>query len=422
MLTAVLAALVIPLSVVFVQPGHPIAVLVSLLVAVVFVADIVIRFNTAYQTQGRTITDRRVVARRYSTTWLWVDVAAALPVGIVLRIAGIPGESLIHLLSFVVLLKLLRVNRTLGRVAGPGVNPAILRLFLLGFWVMMAAHLIACGWMLILGNPEDLMPIARYIRAFYWTITTLTTIGYGDITPSGSAQTVFVILVEILGAGIYGLVIGSIASLVANIDVAKAQHREKVDRVNAFLRYKAIPAELQGKVNGYYGYLWETRRGYDEQVVLEDLPEPLKVSVSLHINKEMIERVPIFEQASEELIKDIIMNLTPVVFCPGDSVVTVGEVGFDMYFISKGRVDVVSADESTVYATLNAGDFFGEIALLLSTPRTATIRTREYCDLYRLDKQTFERVVGRYPKFAGKMKDLAEKRREELQRSMNGEE
>ena len=80
-------------------------------------------------------------------------------------------------------------------------------------------------------------------------------------------------------------------------------------------------------------------------------------------------------------------------------------------------MDVVSKDESTVYATLGSGTFFGEIALLLSTPRTATIKAREYCDLYRLDKETFDAVVSRYPDFAARIQELAEKRRLELERS-----
>ncbi|RLD30378.1 MAG: hypothetical protein DRI73_10470, partial [Bacteroidetes bacterium] len=87
---------------------------------------------------------------------------------------------------------------------------------------------------------------------------------------------------------------------------------------------------------------------------------------------------------------------------------------FDMFFISKGSVDVVSADGSTVYATLSDGHFFGEIALLLSMPRTASIVAKGYCDLYSLDKETFERILGRYPAFAETIKELAETRREEI--------
>ncbi|MCK5201439.1 MAG: cyclic nucleotide-binding domain-containing protein, partial [Spirochaetales bacterium] len=58
--------------------------------------------------------------------------------------------------------------------------------------------------------------------------------------------------------------------------------------------------------------------------------------------------------------------------------------------------------------------FFGEIALLLSMPRTASIIAKGYCDLYSLDKETFDTILGRYPLFAENIKTLAEKRREEI--------
>ena len=172
---------------------------------------------------------------------------------------------------------------------------------------------------------------------------------------------------------------------------------------------------MQKKINNYYSYLWESRRGYDESSVLQDLPDHLKVSVSLFLNKEIIDKVPIFEGANEDFIKEIILHLTPVVFTPGDFIVKAGEVGFDMYFISKGSVDVMSADERIDYATLASGNFFGEIALLLSMPRTATIKAREYCDLYRLDKDTFDRVLSRYPEFAETIMAMAKKRSKEIQ-------
>ena len=268
--------------------------------------------------------------------------------------------------------------------------------------------------MLIRGNPENLGPGSRYLVSFYWTITTLTTIGYGDITPDGSIQLVYVIIIELLGAGMYGLIIGNIANIVANIDIAKSQYREKLEKINTFLRYKGIPQQLQRKINDYYNYLWETRKGYNETSVLEDLPDPLKLSVSLFLNKEIIEKVPIFKGASDDLVTEIIINMKPVVYTPGDIIVTAGEVGYDMFFINRGSVDVLSADCRTVYVTFGSGQFFGEIALLLSTPRTATIRAREYCDLYRLEKETFDRIIAGHPEFAKTINDLVKKRKAEI--------
>jgi hypothetical protein len=413
--TTIGAALIIPVSVIFGATGTPIALIATVLSTLVFSADVFLSFNTSFNYQGKVIQGKKAIALRYIKGWFTVDIVAALPLGLILTFISTPEFGAINLIRVLALVKLFRVAKTMQQIGGTNVNPAILRLILLIFWILLAAHVVGCGWIFLIDAPAGTSNYDRYIRAFYWTITTLTTIGYGDITPATSGQTFYVILIEILGAGMYGLVIGNIANLIANIDVAKTQYKEKLDKINTFLKYRNIPVDMQKKINDYYNYLWESRRGYDESSVLADLPGPLKESVSLYLNKEIIEKVPIFEAASKDLIKDVIMNMEPVVFTPGDYIVRAGEVGFDMYFISRGRVDVMSADEQTSYAILAAGQFFGEIALLLSMPRTATIKATEYCDLYRLDKDTFDRILTRYPDFMTNIQSLADERRAEIE-------
>lgn len=410
---AILNGILIPLFVVY-PDSAPYVPALSMLIALFFAADIFVEFQTVYQHEGALIVELRKRALRYLKGSLIADILAAFP-GLFLQSRGMLPDGLFIVVFFLPLLKLLKVNQTLRDSGESIINPAIFRLMMLVFWILMAAHQIACLWILVSGNPDSLAPMDRYISSFYWTITTIATIGYGDITPKGSQQMLFVILIELLGAAMYGLVIGNIAGLIASIDVAKSQYREKLDKINSFLKYRNIPEHLMKKINNYYSYLWDTRKGYDEIEFLHDLPVALKESVALHLNKEIIERVPLFEKADASLIRDIILQLEPVVFTPGDYIVRAGELGRDMFFISKGSVLVISADEKITYATLKAGQFFGEISLLLSMPRTATIKAAGFCDLYRLEKDQFDVVVEQYPEFKQSIRVLAEKRREEVQ-------
>ena len=420
LLVALAATLVTPLIIVFRIPVSPLYAGFDFLVTVTFLVDIWVHFNSSYFLKHELITNRKMIAGRYIKTWFILDLIATIPLLWMFNVGRFgAGNRLFRFMRLVRLVKLFSTTKTLRRARNISfVNPAILRLFVLVFWIFIAAHLIACGWIYIGGyenDPEnDFSSISTiYLKAFYWTVTTLTTIGYGDITPSEPTQYVYVIFIMLIGAAIYGFIIGSMANIIANIDIAKAHFREQMQNINIFLKFRNIPLDLQKRIRSYYSYLWETRRGYEESSMLSDLPPSLRTEVSLFLNREMIKRVPLFRNASSSLVKEIILNLKPVVYTPGDRVVGHGEVGCEMFFISSGSLNVTNRDGSIIYATLSAGQFFGETALVLQGNRTATVTAMDYCDLYVLEKETFDTILRRYPRFAEIVSKLSRQRQSE---------
>lgn len=344
-----------------------------------------------------------------------VQILAAIPAGLVCHGPALAGAGTVWVIfSLLPLCKLVQVGGILQRRIGLGMNPAIFRLGTLALWILLAAHLIGCAWIGLADERLIADPVHEYVRALYWSITTVTTIGYGDITPRSTVQTIFTMFIQLFGAAVFSMIIANLASLVASIDGARTRHKEKLEKIGTFLSYKKIPRNLQKQVHDYFDYLWESRRGFDERSVLEELPEPLRVNIAMEINQDMIAKVPFFAHARTDLIREIVLHLQPVVYPPGQDIMREGELANDMFFISSGTVDVLAGPERQQVATLGEGAFFGEIALLFSTLRTATVRSRDYCDLYRLDRDTFTRILGGYPDFADYIKKAAEERRSRL--------
>ena len=67
-----------------------------------------------------------------------------------------------------------------------------------------------------------------------------------------------------------------------------------------------------------------------------------------------------------------------------------------MYFIRRGEVEVIST-EGDHLTFLSEGGFFGEIAVLFNTKRTASVNAVTYCDLYVLAKEDLDSVLTHYP-------------------------
>jgi CRP-like cAMP-binding protein len=80
-----------------------------------------------------------------------------------------------------------------------------------------------------------------------------------------------------------------------------------------------------------------------------------------------------------------------------------------MYLIARGEVEVLD-DSGRTIKTLKDGDFFGEVAILLSTPRNANVRAKTGCDLWVLDKSDFHRILHDHPQFSEGVAKVAKER------------
>lgn len=419
------AALEVPLHLALQYPKAGWREVLGFVYPIIFTIDIIVTFFSTITVDGEEVTSRKKIAIHYLRSWFIVDLIAATPFDLIFaqgwlselsnaaRSLRLFSPRYIRILLMVQMLRIYHILPFLERTKKKELfNPGLIRLFFTIFVVLIIAHWVACGW-LGLGKIDPALDYqTNYLKALYWCITTITTIGYGDITPTTNVQTIYAMFVQLTGAGMYGYIIGNLASMLANSDLARTQFRAKMEKIQTFMQYRDVPGDLQDSIRTYYDYLWNNRRGFDESAVLDELPSSLKVQVALHLNKEIIEKVPMFRGAPEEFIRQIVLNLKPVLYTPGDFIFRKGEMGDQMYFISRGKVEIVSEDGNTVYATLADGSFFGEIALLFSSERTASVRAAEYCDLYTLDKFTFDNVLQKFPDIAQQIHTMAAERQQ----------
>ena len=127
------------------------------------------------------------------------------------------------------------------------------------------------------------------------------------------------------------------------------------------------------------------------------------------LSDDVLKRVAIFADGDPLFLSQVVLALRPAVAGAGETIIRKNDMGREMYILVRGEADVLD-DAGRVLKTFRDGDFFGEIALLIHTPRTATVRAKTACDLMVLDQHSLSRILHDYPQFAESVLRIAQER------------
>jgi CRP-like cAMP-binding protein len=114
---------------------------------------------------------------------------------------------------------------------------------------------------------------------------------------------------------------------------------------------------------------------------------------------------PVFDDLPEEELDELASAMNELEVGSGANVVTADDYGTAIYFIEDGYADVLTDDDAGIQ-TLGPGDTFGEIALLLTGQRTATVRAHTPLRLLSLSGQDFARIREQVPTVESSLRRL----------------
>ena len=113
-----------------------------------------------------------------------------------------------------------------------------------------------------------------------------------------------------IGLFLYSIIIGTASSALVNHDSLMAGRRETLEKVNDYLRYRNVPKFFQEIISDYYQHIWSNPS--DENQVLGDLPDTLRLRLSLLCNRDLVNKVPIFAKLDADEFVQLIPLLQPL--------------------------------------------------------------------------------------------------------------
>lgn len=381
-----------------------------------YILDIFVRMRTGFIMHGLMVTDSRLIFQTYIQKRQYMDIISVIPLELLFFPTGYHVA-----LRFNRLLKAHRWMRFESKFEHRTNRPGIWRLVFLMHKLVLVTHYDACCYYLIctlegLGTNNWVLPSAvwapnvryfdpsysgvlkQYLASMYWSTSLLMTVGVST-TPVTSLEFLFLVLNNILGVIMFGVLVGNIGIILSNINKEKSSFQNTVDRTKQYMTSKKFPQDFQEQVKRWYDYVWTRYNTLNEQEDLLSLPSKLQADMALLTHIEALKRVKLFENCGEYILRVAAMSLKQRIYNPGDYIVLKNEIGMEMYIIQDGIVEVLDfqGDEEIVYATLTAGQYFGELALLsmnVGSRRTAYVRSVGYAEVFVMHKSDLQSILA----------------------------
>ncbi|XP_048113153.1 cyclic nucleotide-gated cation channel beta-1-like [Alosa alosa] len=352
---------------------------------------------------GDIVCDKTEMRKNYMKTYRFkMDVISLLPLELFYFKTGINP-----LLRFPRLLKIMSFFEFNERLEAILTKPYFYRVIRTTTYLLYSLHCNAC--LFYWGSAYEGLGSTQwvydgkgnsYIRCYYFAVKTLITIG-GLPDPTNLFEIVFQLINYFVGVFVFSIMIGQMRDVVGAATAGKTYYRSCMDNTVKYMGAYRIPKEVQNRVKTWYEYTWQSQGMLDEQELLVQLPDKMRLDIAVDVNYSIVSKVALFQGCDRQMIFDMLKSLRSVVYLPGDYVCKKGEVGREMYIIKAGEVQVVGGpDGKTVFVTLKAGSVFGEISLLAiggGNRRTANVVAHGFANLFILDKKDLNEILVHYP-------------------------
>ncbi|NP_001074663.1 potassium voltage-gated channel subfamily H member 4 [Mus musculus] len=404
-------------------------------VEMLFILDIILNFRTTYVSQsGQVISAPRSIGLHYLATWFFVDLIAALPFDL-LYVFNITVTSLVHLLKTVRLLRLLRLLQKLERYSQCS---AVVLTLLMSVFALLA-HWMACvwyvigrremeandpllwdiGWLHELGkrleepyvNGSAGGPSRRsaYIAALYFTLSSLTSVGFGNVCANTDAEKIFSICTMLIGALMHAVVFGNVTAIIQRMYSRRSLYHSRMKDLKDFIRVHRLPRPLKQRMLEYFQTTWAVNSGIDANELLRDFPDELRADIAMHLNREILQ-LPLFGAASRGCLRALSLHIKTSFCAPGEYLLRRGDALQAHYYVCSGSLEVLR--DNMVLAILGKGDLIGaDIPELGQEPgsgagpscvlkTSADVKALTYCGLQQLSSRGLAEVLRLYPEYA----------------------
>ncbi|XP_071505770.1 voltage-gated delayed rectifier potassium channel KCNH1-like isoform X1 [Diadema antillarum] len=426
-------AVAVPFNVTFSTDSTPdfmTLVVIDGIVDIVFFIDVILNFHTTFVgPSGEVVSEPKIIRMNYLKSWFIIDLLSCLPYDVINAFQSSNNKKISGIFSALKVARLLRLGRVVRKL-DHYIEYGLAFLILLMLSFLLFAHWLACAWyaigydglrkndtnswLLKFGNDMD-QPYHsyengtvrrgpdignEYVSALYYTMSSLTSVGFGNISSNTLYERLFTIGMMVIGSLLYACIFGNVTTIYQQFTSNTARYHDMLHNVKEFMKLHGVNKPLTERVLDYVISTWSMSKGIDTEKVLSYCPKDMKADVCVHLNRRVFNEHPSFRLASEGCLRALAINFNMSHSAPGDLLVHSGESIDSLCFVVSGSLEVIQDDE--VVAILGKGDVYGDAFWKEAHlgQSAANVKSLTYCDLHSIKRDDLLDVLDFYTSFA----------------------
>ncbi|CDW84852.1 UNKNOWN [Stylonychia lemnae] len=213
-------------------------------------------------------------------------------------------------------------------------------------------------------NFEDFGDYELYITAFYYTVTTIVTVGYGDITAKTVSEKLVSICLMIIGVVSFSYASGILTNIINNQDSNSAELVQKIHTLQVIKQKYKIKPELIKKIKDWLKY-YHQKTLFDVTAFMDDLPNGLKTKLAVEANHQLCDSIDFLKRQDQQFILWVFPLLKPFFVPQYDYIYKDGDEILEIYFLESGEAAfVLQKFIDDIYINIEQGNYFGDIDLI----------------------------------------------------------
>ncbi|GMH74967.1 hypothetical protein TL16_g06612 [Triparma laevis f. inornata] len=384
----------------------------GVLLDVVFWIDIGLNFKYfAVINNGLLINEKEEFKELYLWGRFKWDLLASLPCDILVWASGETVVRTIALVRCARFIHLLRLPGLLQSVIdfleenGVRFTAGVWHCTRMVFFVLLTTHWFACilYYIAVLQGLDDgkswtsgtiledegLNIAEKYTLTLYWSVYTVTLVGYGDVQLKSNVEMIFAVVCMLTGSVLCDAGITAIMSSIVNaLDASAGEGAAWAQVIAKYVKNRDIPMMLEQKIFGFFIHMHLTEHDLDEAKVLNSQPRSVKRKLLVDICFDGMKVFPNFKPYKPGFIKSICHKMEPYLALPSEILIVEGEAADKIFLVVRGKIHVLERTGELgeleepiheVKITLENGSILGDFK-----PNAYTYRTAEYSECYVL--------------------------------------